>query len=288
MTDRLAPTNLGTMCGACGQRADEWIGSIPFYLPDHDIDTQIWRCLGCGTYSRLIDLEDPALKRHFDVASYTSAEREARFRAVRTGYFVYIAGLLEQTLDRPLKGACILDVGTAYGHFLELLKERGAIPEGVEIVAALRARGTERGHVIHDCVPDNPSQKYDAVTVIDSLYYTNDPLATLHRIREVLTPGGCVLLRVTNRTWLFDLLHTLGVVIHRDRFGDSKYNFSPEGMLQLLDRAGLRVEEVIWDERGKADPRWMIRWYYKISQLLCRHLSLRVTPGMLIVARRSA
>jgi SAM-dependent methyltransferase len=287
MTEQAASTNLGTTCGACGCHADEWIGLIPFYLPDHDIDTQLWRCLGCGTYSRHIDLDDPALRRHFDVASYTSAEREARFRSVRTGYFVYIAELLEQSLDRPLKGARILDVGTAYGHFLELLNERGAIPEGVEIVAALRARGAERGLVVHDRIPDSPHQKYDAVTVIDSLYYTNDPLATLQRIRGVLAPRGSILIRVTNRIWLLDLLHTLGVAINRDRFGDAKYNFSPGGMLQLLDRAGFRVEYMIWEERGKADPRWMIRWYYKISELLCRYLSLRVTPGMLIVARGS-
>jgi SAM-dependent methyltransferase len=257
-------------------------------LPDRDIATTIWRCSDCGTYSREIDLEDPALKCHFDVASYTNAEKEAKFRSVRMGYFVYISELLERSLDRPLKGARILDVGTAYGHFLELLKEQDAFPEGVEIVAALRARGAERGHVVHDCIPDNPPQRYDAVTVIDSLYYTNDPLATLQRIRRLLIPGGSVLIRVANRTWLLDLLRTLGIVIHRHRFGDAKYNFSPDGMLQLLDRAGFRVEEIIWDERGKADPRWMIRWYYKVSQILCKYLSLRVTPGMLIVARGSA
>lgn len=287
MTVQSASTNNGTTCGACGRHADQWRGSIPFYLPDHDIDTQLWRCADCGTYSREIDLEDPALRRHFDVASYTNSEREARFRAVRTGFFVYLSELLQQVLNRPLGGARILDVGTAYGHFLELLKELGAYPEGVEIVAALRTVGRERGHVIHERIPDDRPYTFDAVTVIDSLYYTNDPLATLQRIRGMLATGGCALIRVTNRTWLLDLLHTLGIAIHRDRFGDAKYNFSPEGMLLLLDRAGFRIEEVIWEERGKADPRWMTRWYYRLSELLCKYLSLRVTPGMLIIARDS-
>ncbi len=274
--------NMCTICGACGHHADEWIGSIPFYLPDRDIETQLWRCRDCGTYSREIDLEDPTLKRHFDVASYTSVDREASFRAVRTGYFVYLSEVLERSLDQPLKGARILDVGTAYGHFLERLNECGALGEGVEIVAALRTVAAERGLVVHERIPDGP---FDAVVVIDSLYYTNDPPATLCRVREVLSPGGCLLLRVTNRTWLFDLLRQAGIAIHKNRFGDAKFNFSPEGTIQMLERAGFRVEEVIWNEQRKADPRWLIRWYYRIAPLLSTHLSLRVAPGMLIVAR---
>lgn len=272
-------------CGACGHPTSEQVAILPFYLPDRDIETPIWRCAECGTYSRDINLDDPALKRHFDVASYTDPATEERFRSVRAGYFVYLSHILKSRLNAPLNGLRVLDVGTAYGHFLEQLKSDGALVEGVEIVAALRHRADERGLTVHEGIPDGTSARFDAVTVIDSLYYTNEPLASLVSMRALLAPGGLLLVRVANRTWLLDLLRSVGVTIHRDRFGDAKYNFSPEGIVLLLTRAGFSVEDVIWNEKGKADPRWLIRQFYRLTPLLSAYLSLHVTPGMLLIAR---
>jgi SAM-dependent methyltransferase len=225
------------------------------------------------------------MKSHFDVASYTDLSTEARFRAVRVGYFQYLCALLAAYLNRPLRGSHVLDIGTSYGHFLERLGEGGAIAEGVEIVAAPRHVALERGLIVHDTIPNSPATAFDAVTMIDSLYYTNDPLATLQRLKEVLTPGGCLLIRVTNRTWLLDLMRAIGIAIHRDRFGDAKHNFSPNGILLLLRRAGFLDEDVVWEEKGKADPRWLIQSYYRLSPIVSEYLALHLTPGMLVVAR---
>lgn len=273
------------LCCACGRLADDLAGTIPFYLPDRDIDTELWRCGDCGTYTRDIDLDDPAMKCHFDVASYTDANSEPRLRQIRSGYFVYLSQQLQKHLQRPLSSSRVLDVGTAYGHFLERLKADGALAEGVEIVTQLRKSATERGLVVHESIPIRPGLLFDAVTVIDSLYYTNNPLKSLQQIRGLLNPSGCLLLRVANRTWLLDLLRTIGIEIHHDRFGDAKYNFSPEGVVRLLTHAGFRVEELIWNEEGKADPRSLIRMYYRMSPLLCKYLSFHIAPGMLVVAR---
>lgn len=272
-------------CGACGQAASEQVAILPFYLPDRDIETPIWRCAECGTYSRDIDLDDPVLKRHFDVASYTDPTTEERFRSVRSGYFVYLSQILKSRLNTALKGLRVLDVGTAYGHFLDQLKSEGASVEGVEIVAALRKRAAERGLIVHESIPSETSGRFDIITVIDSLYYANDPLASLKSLSGLLAPGGLLLIRIANRTWLLDFSRAVGLAIHRDRFGDAKYNFSPEGILLLLSRAGFRVDEVIWKEKGKADPRWLIRQFYRITPLLSMYLSLRVAPGMLLIAK---
>lgn len=273
------------VCGGCGSSAGEPVGAIPFYLPGRDILTPIWRCNECGTYIRDVDLSNPELQRHFDVASYTDLDAEHRIRAIRAGYFEYVLQLLQDHLDRPLTGLRVLDFGCAYGHFLERLRDLSIPAEGVEVVRALRETVRQRGMTVHAQPPQPGSATFDIVMAIDSLYYTNDPASTLEQLRALLAPNGCLLIRVANRAWLLDLMRHAGLAIGNDRFGDAKFNFSIPGTMCLLRRAGFQVTEVHWSERGKADPRPLIRMYYKTASRLSEYMSLRITPGMLVLAR---
>jgi SAM-dependent methyltransferase len=272
-------------CGGCGHTEGEVIGEIPFYLPGHDIQTHIWRCTECGTYTRDVDLANPELQRHFEVASYTDLSAEHRIRAIRSGFFEYILGILRSNLGRPLTGSRVLDFGCAYGHFLERLRDLDIPAEGVEVVRALRETVRQRGMTVHAQPPQPGSATFDVIVAIDSLYYTNDPAATLRHLRALLLPEGCLLIRVANRTWLLDLIRHAGLAIGNDRFGDAKYNFSVSGTFSLLRRSGFQVVEVYWSEKGKADPRPVIRLYYKIAAFLSEYMSLKVTPGMIVLAR---
>ncbi len=95
-------------------------------------------------------------------------------------------------------------------------------------------------------------------------------------------------MRVTNRVWYLDFLRALGVALHRDRFGDAKFNFSPAGTVRMIERAGFRPREVIWVEKGKADPRLHIRVFYKVAGLLSEYMSLHWTAGILLFADTSS
>jgi SAM-dependent methyltransferase len=265
--------------------AGEYVGTIPFYLKSGEIDTSLWYCQQCGTYTRDADFEDPTICGHFEVASYTDPAAEERLRQIRSGYFSYLAALLEEHGGRSLRGLRILDVGTAFGHFLERLRDVGAEPEGVEIVERLRQLATQRGLTVHSQIPGAEGGTFDVITAIDSLYYAHDPLALLERLRTLLRPGGFLVIRVANRAWLLDMLRVVGSSIGRDRFGDAKFNFSVHGIAFLLERAGIRAERIVWLERGKADPRAFMRMYYRVSAFLSEYLSLRVSPGMIVVAR---
>lgn len=285
MNTSLTASISAPVCGGCGLSVGEPVGVIPFYLPGRDIQTPIWRCSECGTYIRDVDLLNPELQRHFEVASYTDLTAEHRIRAVRAGFFDYVLQLLRAHLERPLTGLRVLDFGCAYGHFLERLRDLDIPAEGVELVRALRETVRQRGMTVHAQPPQPGTVTFDIIVAIDSLYYTNDPASTLKELRALLAPNGCLLIRVANRTWLLDLLHQLGLAIGNDRFGDAKYNFSIEGTLSLIRRAGFQVSEVHWSERGKADPRPLIRLYYKAASLSSEYMSLRITPGMLVLAR---
>lgn len=275
----------GIPCGACGGVADDPAGSIPFYLKSGEIDTRLWRCGRCGTYTREIDLDDPRLRGHFEVASYTDPQAEARLRDYRAGFFAYLQSLAEAAIGRSLHGLRVLDVGAAYGHFLDRLLADGAQGEGVEIVEALRAQMAARGLVVHATVPTAVTAPFDVIFAIDSLYYFNDPQEALAAIRRIISPEGRLIIRVTNRVWLLDWLRVAGVAIGRDRFGDAKCNFSPEGMALLLQRAGFEPTRLIWREKGKRGQGRLLRLYYTLSAWASEYLTLPIAPGMIFIAR---
>lgn len=275
----------GVGCGACGGWADESAGEIPFYLPGSSIVTALWKCRACGTYIRQLDYDQPAIRAHFDVASYTAVAAEARWRRLRTALFEYVLQLATLHLGRPLAGLRALDWGTAYGIMLELMHQAEMKPEGVEIVAALREQARSRGFQVHESVEALSDRSCDLITAIDSFYYANDPALTLAGLARLLRPEGVLIARLTNRTWYFDLRRALGMSIPPARFDDVKYNFSVKGAARLLERSGFDIESIYWSDKGRGDDRPAAALYYRLAPLASRFLSLRVSPGMIVVAR---
>ena len=286
LADQVSSTERsGVVCGACGEMADDRVGTIPFYLKSGVIQTRLWKCRSCGTYIRDTNYDTPSIREHFEVASYTDPRTEVTWRRLRVGLFRHILSIAESHIGRPYSGMRTLDIGTAFGILLEMLRDAGAQPEGVEIVAALRELARHRGLVVHATLDQLPVGSYQLITAIDSFYYMNDPRATLLRVKELMAEDGILIMRLTNRTWYFDATRALGRRISSARFDDIKFNFSIEGAQRLLERSGYRIENFYWSDKGRGDSRPLAAIYYRVSPFLSRHLSLRITPGMIIVAR---
>jgi len=54
---------------------------------------------------------------------------------------------------------------------------------------------------IHDAAFADES--FDLVTMIDMLYYLDDPRADLDRVVRLLKPGGCLAIEVTGEAYQF-------------------------------------------------------------------------------------
>jgi len=96
---------------------------------------------------------------------------------------------------RPLRGQRLLEVGSAWGWFLEAAAERGVVGHGIEPEAAnvtlSRARGLS---VEHGLFPQDLEERgpYDLIVFNDVFEHLPDPVTAIRAVEELLAPDGMV------------------------------------------------------------------------------------------------
>lgn len=276
------------LCGACRSDRVSRVCDSTLYIPGGTLPDTIWKCIHCGTFFRGVNYDDPSVRAHFDVTSYTVPETESRARASRIGFFARIIRLASKHGPVRQRATRVLDVGAAYGYLLDLYRQQGAECAGIEIVDWLRNRLHEKGCDAFKTAAEIPDgTACDVITVIDSLYYVEQPAGLLRELRPHLAPDGTLIIRIANRTPVFNLLRLFHRPIPCDLFGDVKYNFSFGGIQHLLTDTGYQIERVVLNEKGKKTAIVKTRLYYKLS-LVASHLTgLILTPGIILVCRSS-
>jgi SAM-dependent methyltransferase len=138
---------------------------------------------------------------------------------------------------RPPEGARILEIGCGTGHNLEMLARFGRV-EATELNDTARALATSRlGRKIHAAaLPDlsmfKPSS-FDMVALLDVLEHIGDDKAALAAIRDILKPGGALLVTVPANKWMWSA-HDVSHHHHR------RYRRSE--IARLAETAGLDVQ----------------------------------------------
>ena len=119
-------------------------------------------------------------------------------------YAHQVAGL-ETLLDVGRRR--LLDVGCGAGAFLRFVSDRGWEVEGTDMVVTDWAR-TSGARVWEGELPaiEFGAARYDVVRFNHVLEHTRDPLRELRRARELVTPGGILLVGVPNLAGLSPLL----------------------------------------------------------------------------------
>lgn len=176
-------------CPVCGgtQRAPFW--------PHPQL--ALWRCTGCrlvytdpqprGLVAKRY-LEEYDLSDHFGARSNRKA-------------VLYDRRL--ELLGSPTAGANRLcDVGCGDGQFLEMARERGWNPSGIELNPPAAQRVRDRGIEVHEGwfeqLEDLPWGTFDLVTSWDSLEHTFLPGEFAQRLGRLLRPGGLLALTTLN------------------------------------------------------------------------------------------
>ena len=219
----------------------------------------VLRCARCGILFR-DPLPDAAeLKRMYEDEAYHQSEYfSASLDPAKAGPEV---ALYERAIDwieahRSAGAPRLLDVGCGSGLFLELARRRAWRIEGVEFSEQLAARAREQFRVpilAGDFAAVTLERSaYDVVTMWDLLEHVTDPVGTLAKVREILRPGGVLVVLTINSASLFNRIGDLGYRASLGRFSrplellyDARHNFyfTLETLEALIDRAGFRVEE---------------------------------------------
>ncbi|NNC94099.1 MAG: class I SAM-dependent methyltransferase [Chitinophagales bacterium] len=99
------------------------------------------------------------------------------------------------------KRGSLLDIGAARGYFLRTMKARGWNAQGIEISedAVRFAEENFNLNMHHGTIEDFPSdQKFDVITMYQTLEHVPDPKLVLQTAYEMLNTGGILLVEVPN------------------------------------------------------------------------------------------
>ncbi len=270
-------------------------GRQDYTVPGGALPSWIYRCKACDFNFRRFDRPHAEVAEHFLVAPYSSHALERRWLHSRVGFYRYLLDML----PKPAKGTALLDIGCAFGHFLNCAAQRGYEPFGTEVSEAMAKLTRSRCpypvsvRPIHDLRLSR--DRFDAITFVDSFYYFDDPLTTLGHARQLLKPRGQLLMRVTNRNArarVFHLRHALtwpqrGARVMPFRTTDDAIScHSRRSLRVLMARAGFRIITLTGVERGKRIDAAVPRNIYRLTNCVCRLTRERLcyTSGLVCLA----
>lgn len=244
-TDDGEELELLSRCGVCGSGA----------VAKVDAANRICRCSTCGyVFDNPRPTQREIITFYSQVGKYDSwLEKEED----RTRLWKRRLGIL--ALHR--NSGSLLDIGTGTGQFLALAKGCFTV-KGTEVSESAVHIATERygvdvirGQIEELQFPSN----FDVVTLFHVLEHVPDPLATVRKCRQLLNPGGLLVIAVPNdlvgpRSMAKRMLALVGV----GRFKDRRYglgrirldesqgeihlsHFTPPVLRLLIKRSGLNV-----------------------------------------------
>jgi len=142
-------------------------------------------------------------------------------------------------------GKRVLDVGGAYGFFLDEARRRGAVVEGVEVSAAAATYAREHlGLSVHTgAFAATPLEgDFDVVTMFDYIEHVPDPAGDLARARGLVKPGGVLVLSTGDRAALAARL--MGRRWHLIQPDYHLFYFTAPALRAMLAAAGFRVARI--------------------------------------------
>lgn len=223
----------------CGQTSGVVISEVDRYgLPLFFV-----LCFDCGTIRIDPYLDKSSLE---DFYTFSYQDMYARSTDVEA-YFLRQRGYGEKVLDvarQFLKeGSWVYEVGCGAGGALEVFQTHGYQVAGCDYSAELIAAGRQRviPNIYQGSVRDiQTGAKADLIYLHHVFEHINDPLTFLQECREVLAPGGNIIIivpdvsRIDRLRWPAGDLSQFLHIAH-------KYNFSYEGLHRLGRQAGFRL-----------------------------------------------
>jgi 2-polyprenyl-3-methyl-5-hydroxy-6-metoxy-1,4-benzoquinol methylase len=229
---------------------------------------RIVKCSSCGLMrlSPMPSLEDTK-RVYSDLSYFQNAEFYDLSHGNLYGYVDYIAERVNKLRDyRPIaeflrdrhgrthRGVSgpparlrLLDVGCGLGYFLDAAQDVGFDVAGVEFnPGAVRAMREKYAFKVYegglDAVPASEAP-FDVMTMFDVIEHLHDPFGDLHRIHQLLRPGGGLVITTMDSESFTSRLLGKRVEDFR-RIREHIYFFSRETLTKVLESCGFRVYKI--------------------------------------------
>jgi len=142
-----------------------------------------------------------------------------------------------------------LEIGSAFGFFLDELVKNGKDGTGVEVCeyAVHYAREHLGLHVLQGQLEDIsfPSGSFDIACMWDVIEHLADPVVTLQSVHRVLAPDGMLFLTTGDVSSLVAKIS--GKRWHLYTLPDHQYFFNPKSIATILARSGFAVYGSTYD-----------------------------------------
>ncbi len=286
-------------CPVCSDNRSKYLGWQKLATrPHHSVSTDVYFCLGCGTTYRQRLSKDVIYEHLVSGASYTDVTRAHHWATAREGFFKWVLEIASSRVRSDQRR--MLDVGCSYGHLVRLFRDDGWEACGVDVspLVAEYARRNLGVTVMSGAIEEIslPAGTFEVVTMIDSLYYMQEPEKVLKLVHTILRPDGLLVIRSINRAFLARVrywLYRLKVYRTKDELpfsllGDALYSPSISGLRLLLERAAFR-DTVLVSESGRGKKMSRLRaGIYLLAHGIWLATGKRVllSPGVVLVARK--
>jgi SAM-dependent methyltransferase len=280
-------------------------------------DLSAIRCVACGGQGYAIIINDNTSGRETvrcdtckliyvvpqwteEIANYTFSHYQGWPEGISGGAPNRSRGMrfiVRQIATRLPSGGSLLDVGCADGKFFNIMRQEAAHWQFFGAEPDTKWQGLDYQdaqvtfHPLRDC--QFQDHQFDAVTILDALYYIPDPDKELAEIARILKPGGILVFDIAGLAYL-QLRGLVGTLLGLDRtrtFAAYPFYYSAQAISELLAKTGFVVSAKLVDQ-GVEHRSFILRLgvsiYMSLIKVIQRIFSVGfdLSPKVVYIAHR--
>lgn len=196
-----------------------------------------------------------------------------------------------------VSGKRVLDFGCGHGGYLMRLRSIAETAKGVDLESTLAPHFRELGIPFSQSL-EEVEGPFDFITLFHVLEHLKDPIAILLRLKDLLAPGGQILIEVPNANDALLQLYECEAFSDFTYWSFHLFMYTSETLARLFRRAGASIRSIKHIQRypvsnhlywlAKQQPRGHQKWSFLDSPTLCEEYerqlaSIGMTDTLMVI-----